>query len=201
MEQYSRRHRLKISGIHESTGESTDDLLLHLFNDTLGLNILLAEISRSHRVNRFPSAKTGSQGSSSSMSSPKSTSYPRDIIVRFTTYRTRAVVYQARFDLHKPPVPNDNDSPVSRVFINEAWTPQRAFLYRHAHFLCKEKFISKAWTQDGVIVIRDPEGTNHKVTRMIQLMDLFPSAKCVYIYRYSGSLLIAYHICPRKICN
>lgn len=48
-EQYSRRNSLRISGFEETTGESTDNIVIGMAA-TIGCDLQLCEIYRSHRV-------------------------------------------------------------------------------------------------------------------------------------------------------
>lgn len=70
-EQYSRRDNLRISGIHEEKDENTDEKVLKISSD-LDLGLSLADISVSYRVGK-----------------PKSNNRPRDILVKFSTRRSR----------------------------------------------------------------------------------------------------------------
>lgn len=154
MEQYSRRNCLKFRGIPESERENTDKLILDACNDTLGVMVTESDISRTHRVG------------------PINKSYPRDIIVRFISYRTRASVYDARFSLFSKKS-DQSASPSSqhppKLFVNEALTKARTTLFSKARFLKKEGHISGAWTKDGRIVIRNLTGEKHQVTRLDEL--------------------------------
>lgn len=80
MEQYSRRTCLKFSGIpEEGTSENTDKLAMNVINLILSKEsskIGLDRIERTHRVG--PRKRNGK---------------PRDIIVRFLSYRDRATVF------------------------------------------------------------------------------------------------------------
>ena len=86
MEQFSRRTCLKISGIRESGKiENTDQLALSVINElilpTTGRNLTLNHIGRKHKI--------GKPSNQSNMNDKR----PRDIIVRFLSYRDRALVY------------------------------------------------------------------------------------------------------------
>lgn len=80
MEQYSRRNCLKITGIPEEKNENTDTLAPNVFNNLVlkenTEKISVKDISRSHRVGKYDPRRK-----------------PRDIIVKFTSYRDRAKVY------------------------------------------------------------------------------------------------------------
>ena len=76
IEQYSRRNCLKFSGIHEEENEHTDKSILNIVNkivlkdsDTM---LDLSRIDRTHRV-----------------CSERNDGKPRDIIVKFLSYRDR----------------------------------------------------------------------------------------------------------------
>ena len=49
-QQYSRRNCLLLHGIEETKGEDTDDLVLEVLNDDMGLNILKTALDHSHRI-------------------------------------------------------------------------------------------------------------------------------------------------------
>ena len=49
-EQYSRRNCVRIFGFPESKGENTDDIVLKLAKEKLGINIDVSDIDRSHRT-------------------------------------------------------------------------------------------------------------------------------------------------------
>lgn len=163
MEQYSRRNCLKLRGIPEEEDESTDDRVIHVCNDLLGVMVTRGDISRSHRVG------------------PKNKKYPRDIIVRFISYRTRAAVYQARFSLFRnkdhdtntddesSPKPESRSPSVNKIYINEALTKARSLVFSKALYLKRQKIIAGTWTSDGRIVIREHNGERIQVTRMDEL--------------------------------
>ena len=96
LEQYSRRNTLRISGIPEETTESTDTHVLELASD-LNVNPFNHDRDRSHRVGKPSSLKT------------------RDIIVKFSRYNARRMLYDVRKDLRE--IEN-----CASVFINEALT-------------------------------------------------------------------------------
>lgn len=162
IEQYSRRNCLKFRGIPEEEKENTDSLIVKACNSILGVMVTEGDISRSHRVG------------------PKSDKYPRDIIVRFLSYRVRASVYDARFLLFTKSVSPTSKSPSSsprpspfKLYVNEALTKQRAQIFAKARFLKSAGHISGTWTNDGRIVIRHSNGSKAQVTRLSEL-DSYP---------------------------
>ena len=50
IQQYSRRNCLFVHGLKEDQDESTDDLVLKLFNEKLGVAVDISMIDRSHRL-------------------------------------------------------------------------------------------------------------------------------------------------------
>ena len=81
-EQYSRRNSLRISGFKEHTGENTDDIVVNMAA-TIGCDLQLNEIDRSHRVGKRDATKTRH----------------REILVKFASYRARQKLYKMRTSL------------------------------------------------------------------------------------------------------
>ena len=76
-EQYSRRNCLRISGVPEDSSENTDVYVIDMAR-AIDVEVKLDEIERSHRVG------------------PMKAGRPRDIIIKFTSYRVRRKVYGER---------------------------------------------------------------------------------------------------------
>ena len=74
-EQYSRRHCLRVCGIPETAGESVDEKIIEMAT-ALDSDISIDDIDRSHRLGK-PRRSNGQ------------TVKPRDIIIKFTSYRAR----------------------------------------------------------------------------------------------------------------
>ena len=107
-EQYSRRNCLRIFGIPETKGEKTDDIVLKLAKEKLGVEIDINDIDRSHRTGSMNTSEqrdgqqSHSQDPATSNSSSRSNAawtsktdkakHHRPIIVKFTTYRSRQTV-------------------------------------------------------------------------------------------------------------
>ena len=72
-EQYSRRNCVRVSGMMELTGESTDNILLDIA-EAIDVNIDIRDIDRIHRL-----------GKPGTVDEPRTK--PRDIIVKFVSYR------------------------------------------------------------------------------------------------------------------
>lgn len=84
LQQYSRKNCLRLSGIPESEGESVDQIATNLFQE-LGSNVSLKDADNMHRLKKRPNSQTATR--------------PRDIIIKFISYRARQDVYAARSKL------------------------------------------------------------------------------------------------------
>lgn len=131
-EQYSRRNCLKISGVPENIEKSTDEYVCDLAR-AIDVDIRVEDIDRSHRLGRPSSAA-------------EQRSRPRDIIVKFVSYRARAKFYKARV-LTK-------SKGYRGVFINEHLTRSRGTLLYEARRRVKSRQLKSAWSMDGAIMIK-----------------------------------------------
>ena len=106
MEQYTRRNCLKITGVPEEPNDNTNVLVMTVINNLVlkenEEKITIKDISRSHRVGKFR---------------PKIR--PRDIIVKFVSYRDRARVYGNKRNLKAY---NNNTKKTDPIYINESLT-------------------------------------------------------------------------------
>lgn len=140
-EQYSRRNCLRIAGVPENEAEDTDAYMIDL-SKAIGAEVTLSDIERSHRVGK-PSTVT------------HHSSRPRDIIVKFSSYRTRRKVYGART--------STKTSGYNGVYINEDLTKPRNKLLLKARKMVKDKRLKSAWSSDGNILVRDLRDTKHRI--------------------------------------
>ncbi|WAR16174.1 hypothetical protein MAR_030768, partial [Mya arenaria] len=136
--QYSRRNCLRVSGIEEAEGESTDKIVIDLIK-AIGAEVSLDQIDRIHRLGK-PRTMGPSQPANKR---------PRDIIIKFASYRFRQQVYKSQL------------------------TKQRAELFSRTRRLFKEKLVDSVWTFDGVIFIKDKSLNVHR----IETPDAFESFK------------------------
>ena len=143
LEQYSRRNILRVTGIPENRDEDTDKHILDVCK-SLSLNLDLKDIDRSHRVGKV--VQPDSRGS---------TIRPRSIIVKFSTYRARNLLYKARTHLRS--------SGFRNVFINEDLTRTRNTLLYEARKLAKSGKINSCWSSDGSILVKDNSSSTHKI--------------------------------------
>lgn len=129
-EQYSRRNCLIITGVPETTEGNTDDYVCNLAR-AIDVDLSVDDIDRSHRLGK---PRTGPEQK------------PRDIIVKFVSYRKRASFYKARI-LTK-------SRGYRGVYINEHLTKTRGNLLYEARRRVKSKQLKSAWSSDGVVMVK-----------------------------------------------
>lgn len=139
LEQYGRRNAVRIwsRSMPERPGENTDDLVQDYARQA-GIELPPHSIARSHRVGKPSAGKV------------------RPIIVKFATYNTRKLVYDAR--------KNCTD-----VFVSEDLTRVRSSILYKARLERKAGRFKHCWTTDGRINIRMPDDTKQVVTTLAQL--------------------------------
>ena len=89
-------------------------------------------------------------------------SKPRDIIVKFSTYRNRLTFYKQRTLL--------KERGHTGVFVNEDLTKFRSGLLYDARRLTKVSSVKGAWSSDGNVLVKD---NDEKVHRVNVISDLF----------------------------
>jgi hypothetical protein len=147
LEQYGRRHSIRIFGIPESDKEDTDLLALDVFNKKLNVPVTLADVNRSHRVGRRQPPQQG-------QAKPKD----RPIIVRLCSYRTRKMIFDAKRKLKGSGVTIREDLTAERLKILNAAAD------RHGH--------RNVWSSDGRIKISIGEGGSKRVHTVERMTDL-----------------------------
>lgn len=133
-EQYSRRDSLRLAGLSEEQDEDLQARVLTVFNSTMGIEPQIAarDIARVHRLR-------------------SKKDQPRQIIIKFASYKSRASVFQNKKNL--------SDSGLS---LNEDLTPTRAKALYVARKARREGKLQQAWTNDGRVIIRDMNGKVHQ---------------------------------------
>ena len=139
LEQYGRRHSLRISGIPVSHKEHTDMLICEVLKNELNIEINMGNIDRSHRIGQ------------------KKPNLNRPIAVRFINYRLKEHVYANRMYLKKG------------YYINESLSKGRSSLFYKARQLKKQKLILDTWTRDGNIFVKTLDSTVKVCSRESQL--------------------------------
>ena len=130
LEQYSRRNSLRVTGLPERDGEDVTAMCTKLITDDLCCDSFsVSSIDRIHRVG--PKRQDGKS---------------RPILIKFATYRDRALVYGARRELKKC----NGD-----VFINEDLSQMRSTMLYKLRQLKKGRKIVDCWSADGQILVKD----------------------------------------------
>lgn len=138
------------------TSLSSEDAVLKLCNDVLGVSVSRSDISVAHRLVK----RRRVAPSEASQSRPET---PAPLIVRFTNRRTRNAVFAARKLLA-------NRMP--GVYINEHLLPVRASLLKEARQLVKNKRLEGAWSSNGYVYIKLSNLPDSKPIRINDVKDL-----------------------------
>lgn len=152
-EQYSRRNCIRISRLPEEEGECTDVKVVDMAT-ALGVDLSICEIDRSHRLGKVTPNPTEGQVKSK----------PRDIIVKFATYRSRNKFFERKSNLRK--------CGYEGIFVSEDLTRERNNIFYEARRLVKLHIAAGTWTSDGTIIVKDNDSKKHRITTMEQLIDL-----------------------------
>ena len=154
-DQYSRRNSLRISGIEEGNSDDVEQKVLDLFNNTLSITppVEAGSIDRVHRVGK------------------KQDDTPRQILVKFATYRTRDKVIRSRRKLRPVPSAATQGRVQQKIFIYEDLTKSRSNLLWNARKVKREKKIEDCWSWDGTILIKTNVGRIIPIHSMADLND------------------------------
>jgi len=139
LEQYGRRNAVRIwsKTMPEHPGENTDQLVM-AYAMKIGVELPPNSIGRSHRVGRPRQGQT------------------RPIIVKFTSYNVRRMLYNARKTC--------ND-----VYVSEDLTRKRSNIFYKSRLERNVGRFKHCWTSDGRIHIRLHDDSMHVVTTLSQL--------------------------------
>lgn len=157
--QYSRRNCLRVSGIKEEEGESMENIVMSLATE-IKAEIDIRDIDNVHRLGSSKPSTRQSQSNQSAM--PSNIGRPRDIIIKFTSFRSRQIFYTRRSALKTSKV-------FGRVFVNEELSKKRGEVFFHARRLAKAKQVKSAWTANGVILVKDNSERIHRCERLSDL--------------------------------
>lgn len=95
---------------------------------------------------------------------------PRDIIVKFVSYRDRALVY-AKKNLKTY---NQNKMNDQKIFINDSLTKRRMDLLITTIRLLKEKRVDSVWTYNGRIMVKTLPGKKWTIMSWQEFSIIFP---------------------------
>ena len=135
------------------TSHSSEEAVLKLCNNVLGIDVSKHDISVAHRIVR--------RGRDTTTETRPST--PAPLIVRFTNRRTRNAVFAARKSLA---------SKMPGVYINEHLLPTRAALLKEARQLVKNKKLEGAWSSNGCVYVKIANLPNSRPVKVNDLKDL-----------------------------
>uniref|UniRef100_A0A1Y1MUD8 L1 transposable element RRM domain-containing protein n=1 Tax=Photinus pyralis TaxID=7054 RepID=A0A1Y1MUD8_PHOPY len=122
LKQYSRRNNIRVFGIPETSGENVEDKFLSVTKDRMSIVLMPNEIERCHRIGK------------------KINNKPRPVIIKFMSYKTKALLY-----LNKKLLKGTG------ITLREDLTSDRAKLYK----LAVDKYgFNNVWTYDGVIKLK-----------------------------------------------
>ena len=145
VEQRSRNSCLLIHGVDERLGEKTDEVVLNIINEKLGIAIEDLDLQRSHRL--------GPMNNSRPLRSNMKKA-PRPIIIRFSNYKKRLEIFKAKSKLKG-----------QRLLITENLTQRRYSIYVAA----MEKLgRANVWTNEGRVLTK----MNDKIEVISKLEDL-----------------------------
>ena len=138
-EQHTWRPYIRIQVMSEQGDDTTDDKVLFLINNTLGLTppLALTDIERSHRLG----PRTDREGRRRT----------RATVVRFRTELIRDTVFRARTVLKH----HNQQHSDPQLYTNEDLTARRALQAFETRKLKQLKTISDCWTANGKVFIKD----------------------------------------------
>lgn len=138
LEQYSRRECVLLSGIHETEGEDTDQVVVEV-GRAMGVEIKKGDLARTHRIGRSEAGKV------------------RRIIAKFNTFRKRQEFYLARRNLRNQAAGRRCGLPrevIDNVYISDSLTRYNESVMFNARKLRREGKIFAAWTDLGRVKVR-----------------------------------------------
>jgi hypothetical protein len=126
--------------------KATDEVVLDVAK-SMGANIQLSDIDRSHCLGRPSNTVINAK--------------PRDIIVKFTSYRSRAKMFKQKSKLRV--------SKFKGSFINEDLTHTRSGIFFECRRLAREHLITNTWTSDGIIMVKSKDDKLYRLETTRQL--------------------------------
>jgi hypothetical protein len=147
-EQYSRRTSLRFNNIRVPTNSNGDiiqpidtvSIVFQICKNQLGAKISLNEIGRSHPIGQSRDGKIS-------------------IIVRFLSYRQRAMVFS-----NKKKLKGNKD----KIFICENLTKHRYDMLKRLNTHRINNKVHSYWTHDGSIIVKKSEHSGTKVVRNLE---------------------------------
>lgn len=136
IEQYSRRENIKIFGLVENDGEDLKQKVVKLIQDQMKVQTFQeSDIQVVHRLN------TKSEASMVNGARP--------VIVKLRSRDMKTTVMKARRNLKG-----------SSIFVNDHLCKEVNALFNRVR---RHRLVESAWSWDGVIFIKDKEGSTHRI--------------------------------------
>ena len=186
LEQHGRKGSARIFGVPENTKGSTDDKVLKVINDMIGIvpPITLDDREVTHRVGRTVNPKVadqplgvsadgahdaggGSEGNrgdddgqgdvATDRTNQTQVQAPRTILVKFSNRRTKSKIMENRKNLKDKALVDANGYKF-RIYIQDDLTRRRANLAYLARQLKNSQHISDTWIAYGKVQIKDNNG-------------------------------------------
>ncbi|KAF0307301.1 hypothetical protein FJT64_018513 [Amphibalanus amphitrite] len=146
LEQYSRKNCVNISGVPETAGESTSQLVRDL-SKIINVDISPTDIDACHRIGRLTAGK------------------PRTIIVKFARFDQRQELYAARRQLREVAAPAGGRftaQQLEKIFISDNLTQHRQSVLYAARQLRRKGKLFAAWSDVGRLKVRVTKGGDTK---------------------------------------
>ena len=163
LEAYSRRNNLTISGVPETDGEETDQLVLDVAKSA-GVMLTPDDIDVSHRVGRPKNNKT------------------RNLVVKFLSHNVREKLFTARKDKSANRVrshPLLTAEAIRGIYISENLTPESQKLL----FVCRQlKAKNKVWgaySTNGRVKVRLGQDQTPKIIECVEDLEQLVGETCV----------------------
>ena len=150
LEMYGRRNEIRIYGVPENDGESTDDIVLGLA-EKIGASIPKDALGRSHRVGRKVEGR------------------PRAIIAKFVGHNHKVTFLRNKKNLRD----NEEDPTLNDIFVNEDLTSKRVGWVKKARDWKRAKKIKDVWTRDGILFIKNNQNQVKRVENDSQLDNVY----------------------------
>ena len=142
LEQNSRLNSLRIEGMPETKDENTDEQVIQLARETLGVELKPEDIDYSYRIGK-------------AIQNTDQLKKSRPIIVKFSSYNACRKVYKCKVKLR-----NIKDK---KIYINEDLTKTRLELSYQARQLVKKGKYKNTWTADGKVFLLKGENERPKM--------------------------------------
>lgn len=126
LEQYGRRQSIRLYNVSQEGCANSEEAALRVFNETMNIKVSADEIERAHPLG------------------------PKQMIVKFKSYKTKAVVYKAKSNLKYN---------AGNVFMTEDLTKRNHAIIQQLLSAKKADRIHSFWTIDGKIFMKHTDSS------------------------------------------